>query len=717
MQTVKVAGRSHALSKRIGKGGEGEVYGIEGQADGAVKIYRQELRAQREPKVRAMVDAALAATTKLVAFPSAIATDARGAFVGFLMRLVSGYQPLHELYSPKSRRTAFPSADYRFIVRTALNVARAVAQVHQTGCVIGDFNHSGVLVSSDATVALIDTDSFQFSASGKRYACVVGVPDFTPPELHGADLRTVERTKAHDNFGLAVALFHLLAMGKHPYAGRFAGGDISMGDAIAQNRFAFSQTRKAETRTTPPPASIMLSDLSPPVAAAFEAAFGTNPAARPDAATWVHLLKELEAGLSHCAKVKSHYFPSAAGKCTWCRIVEQSAIDMFPELQMRPLHASPGMPFDLERVLAQIRAVRLPEASTPLPKVGERSDEASEAVRRAKGAVRGSKALGMAALVGAVAGFAYASALAIVWIGIAIFGLVKLFGGSVEHGPFRRAYEQADQRARKAELAFLQRIGLTELTSVREDLERWITEYRRADEDLHRELARLKSTREARQRDAFLDRFVIRRANIAGIGAAKTATLASYGVETAADITAPKVRGVPGFGEALTAKMLAWRRGHEAKFRYNPTPDASDIQAENAVRSAAASKRSELQGKIRSGAAALQTGPQLLAARAGQPDPALTAALEARADAARDLRQLGMAVPTPAPINLAKPAAVAPSSVRPRYAPATPSVAGSMPTCPQCGSRMVRRTARKGPRSGRQFWGCSRYPSCRGTRN
>lgn len=721
MQAVKVAGRSHALGGRIGKGGEGEVYGIEGQPDGAVKIYRQELRAQREPKVRAMVDAALAATTKLVAFPSAIATDAKGSFVGFLMRLVSGYRPLHELYSPKSRRTAFPSADYRFIVRTALNVARAVAQVHQTGCVIGDFNHSGVLVSTDATVALIDADSFQFSASGGRYACVVGVPDFTPPELHGADLRTVERTKAHDNFGLAVALFHLLAMGKHPYAGRFAGGDISMSDAIAQNRFAFSQTRKAETRTTSPPASITLSDLPQPVAAAFEAAFGTNPAARPDAATWVHLLKQLETGLSHCPKVKSHYFPSAAGMCTWCRIVEQSAINMFPDLQVRPIHVATGGPFDLERILAQVRAVRLPEAEALLPKVAERSGEPSEAVRKAKGALRGSKTLGIAALIGAVGGFAYASALAIVWIGIGIFGLVKLFGGSVEQAPFRRAYEQADQRARKAELACLQRIGLSELVTVREDVERWIVEYRRADEDLNRELARLKSTREARQRDAFLDRFAIRRAGLSGIGPAKTATLASYGVETAADVTAARVRAVPGFGEALTAKMLAWRRGHEAKFRYDPTPDASDIQAENAVRSASASKRSELQGRIRSGAGALQSGPQMLTARAQQPDPALTAALQARVEAASDLRHLGMNVPAAPPISFAKAATTNAGAVatprQPPAAGAAPASAGSTTNCPQCGSRMIRRTARKGARSGRQFWGCSRYPVCRGTRN
>ena len=37
--------------------------------------------------------------------------------------------------------------------------------------------------------------------------------------------------------------------------------------------------------------------------------------------------------------------------------------------------------------------------------------------------------------------------------------------------------------------------------------------------------------------------------------------------------------------------------------------------------------------------------------------------------------------------------------------------------CPQCGSGMKLRTARQGPRRGRRFWGCTRYPSCRGTIN
>ena len=52
---IKIDGQPFALGKRIGKGGEGEVFAIENKPDSAVKIYKDELRAKREPKVRAMV--------------------------------------------------------------------------------------------------------------------------------------------------------------------------------------------------------------------------------------------------------------------------------------------------------------------------------------------------------------------------------------------------------------------------------------------------------------------------------------------------------------------------------------------------------------------------------------------------------------------------------------------------------------------------------------
>ena len=36
------------------------------------------------------------------------------------------------------------------------------------------------------------------------------------------------------------------------------------------------------------------------------------------------------------------------------------------------------------------------------------------------------------------------------------------------------------------------------------------------------------------------------------------------------------------------------------------------------------------------------------------------------------------------------------------------------PACPKCGSPMVIRTARKGSNAGGQFWGCPKYPACKG---
>ncbi len=38
------------------------------------------------------------------------------------------------------------------------------------------------------------------------------------------------------------------------------------------------------------------------------------------------------------------------------------------------------------------------------------------------------------------------------------------------------------------------------------------------------------------------------------------------------------------------------------------------------------------------------------------------------------------------------------------------------PKCPVCQAGMIRRTARKGANAGNDFWGCSKYPDCKGTR-
>ena len=51
-----------------------------------------------------------------------------------------------------------------------------------------------------------------------------------------------------------------------------------------------------------------------------------------------------------------------------------------------------------------------------------------------------------------------------------------------------------------------------------------------------------------------------------------------------------------------------------------------------------------------------------------------------------------------------------------RVAPAALPAASATPACPKCGAPMVRRTAQQGPNRGKEFWGCSTFPKCRGIR-
>ena len=78
------------------------------------------------------------------------------------------------------------------------------------------------------------------------------------------------------------------------------------------------------------------------------------------------------------------------------------------------------------------------------------------------------------------------------------------------------------------------------------------------------------------------------------------------------------------------------------------------------------------------------------------------------------------------PVSAAAQAPTTPARAE-SQAPAVPASAASqaigdgpdsdVPRCPVCGSTMVLRTAKRGARAGKKFWGCSEYPYCRGIIN
>lgn len=566
---------------------------------------------------------------------------------------------------------------------------------------------------------MIDADSFQIKVNGNFYPCVVGKEGYTPPELFGKDLATTERSIAQDNFSLAVAIFHLLFMGKHPYAGVRNGPDTSMGQDIADNRFAYSILR--ETQTKPPPGALTLDLFPETVSKAFEDAFGLSSSSRPSALDWIHALSKLEGSLRRCSKVKTHYYPSAAKSCVWCNLTARSGLDMFPDLSAVTSKIATDAR-GTEQAIREILTFRFPTVDDLLPAVSVRST--SSALRDAKGGKRGRALLGLLMMGGAVAGFILAAPAFFVWIGLAIWGWSTFNDREVSTSPFIQAYKDADEKIQRELNAFVQRNGLTEVVKVRSELDAAITAYTGHDDALAREVTILKSNRESRQRQAYLDRFSIRRASISGIGPAKTATLISFGIETAADVNRSAILRVPGFGDVMSDKLVAWRRRHEARFKYDRTPNAQDVADERALRGRFATEKAKLESTIRNGLGTLRNARaklDTLAARAKN-DQALSEALTARAQAECDLKDLGVFVPvSTVTLTVAPPARSALHSfktARGTNKSRSPKTSVSIvPDCPYCGRAMVKRTARRGRNAGGKFWGCSGYPYCKGTRN
>jgi DNA-binding helix-hairpin-helix protein with protein kinase domain len=79
----------------------------------------------------------------------------------------------------------------------------------------------------------------------------------------------------------------------------------------------------------------------------------------------------------------------------------------------------------------------------------------------------------------------------------------------------------------------------------------------------------LEKSREVAQREAWLESRFIEGARISGIGPGLKATLASYGVETAADVSLKAMQGIQGFGPTRITTLLGWRADVERAFRFD----------------------------------------------------------------------------------------------------------------------------------------------------
>ena len=219
------AGNPILLGQKLGEGGVGVVYLVDGQPGSVARLWRPERTPpDADARIRNMManpvipgpGAAwhLAWPTHLVIDHGA---DADGATVGYTLPYLDldpYWTSLWIRVVEANRGRHLPMADR---VHVALNLALAFRALHSAGYVIGDVNGKDVFASQQNDVILTDCDSYGFTdpATGRTFPdSRLGIPEFQAPETIRSGYHN--RTQEQDLFGLAVLIFFLLT-GHYPH--------------------------------------------------------------------------------------------------------------------------------------------------------------------------------------------------------------------------------------------------------------------------------------------------------------------------------------------------------------------------------------------------------------------------------------------------------------------------------------------------------------------
>ncbi|MBD2384723.1 protein kinase domain-containing protein [Cylindrospermum sp. FACHB-282] len=266
------------------------------------------------------------------AWPKSALKNDQGDCVGFLMPEVKNARQLIDIYNPQRCKRLKLGIHWRFLHITALNIASFIAALHDSGYVLGDIKPQNILVNNRALPSIIDTDSFQVKnpKNAKVYRCLVGSEGYTPPELIGKDISSIEQTELHDRFRLAVIIYQLLFGGNSPFQGKWtgAGETPEINELIRRGLWLYAPNSFIQ----PVERTISLDIVHPEVKKCFLKCFNDghqNPNLRPTAKEWMQALKIASNGLILCGTVNSHYFSRTYGKCYWCDRATKLGVDIF----------------------------------------------------------------------------------------------------------------------------------------------------------------------------------------------------------------------------------------------------------------------------------------------------------------------------------------------------------------------------------------------------
>lgn len=596
----------YMLGRELGRGGEGQVYEVYHNDGVVVKLYNEEPDSSRAEKLKHMVSMGNNSIHTYAAWPTDIVTDLKGNTIGFVMRKLVNSVPLHMLFSPMDRKKIFPNKGYNFLVHVARNLAAAFYSLHSAGLVIGDVNEGNILIDKNGMLTFIDCDSFQVQVKEEKkyYFCEVGVPRYTPPELlEMVSFDEVVRTPNTDVFSMAVLIFQLLFLGRHPFAGRnTTEEDIDEETAIRLHYFAYSQNTK-QHKLLPPGDSFSFTQLSNTLRDLFHQAFEQR-SERPITTEWIKALDQFQRSMTQCKQSKIHFYPRESETCPWCAFHANRGIVYFLDdnyLKSNPL---------LNNIDSFINGFKV-EAITIQPHAGTYHTTGLTPAE-IPGRFKTYKQLQFwikACVVAVTIGIAFIH----VWLiitGIALFvlaGSVLPWKNKLNRELQKRETDYTTLKGRYTALIrdYNHPQELTLYTQLTQQLEALIKSFRELPGEFKERKKQLEEQQYNEQLLAFMRTCSIREQTIASFGTARKQLLFNNGIRNAADIDRLQQLRIQGIGPKNIQVLFNWQRQVCTNFMYKPN-DAELNRQLHTIFVEINTTRQQLENEIRAGYQAIQ---------------------------------------------------------------------------------------------------------------
>ena len=312
-------GKVYEIHKKIGKGGQGDVFLVEGGRY-AIKVLRLNSELKKEKfknqltfvKRLDLKDLPIARPISLLKAPN----------TGYVMAFASGMESIASLVSPPKENSVtewyLQTGGLKRRLLILKKIAKALKLLHSKSLAFVDLSHNNIFISANPSyheIFFIDTDNIR--ETSKNIDQILYTPGYAAPEILNQKSGVNTLT---DAYSFAVLAFQLLTL-IHPLTGGdyVSDGEPELEEKALLGKVPWVEDSSEQNKSTKGiPREIVLSSNLKDL---FERTFGQatihNPQKRPSVSEWYEKISSAFDFVIQCPDCNSSYFFNQK-ECPFC---------------------------------------------------------------------------------------------------------------------------------------------------------------------------------------------------------------------------------------------------------------------------------------------------------------------------------------------------------------------------------------------------------------